>query len=368
MTEQANTELALPTITPESYPALYVSGGLDPYYQQIRNQVLSEVPDLSTKKGIARVKSLAAMVSSSKVAIEKPGREYLKQLKEMPKVIEAELRDWNQKMDALRDEVRQPVTELEEKEKVRVAALDQRLNEIHQIGSCAEFDVLPSETINAWIEKLDAIAIDATWDEYQDRASVAKEAAKVKLTFALQNRLTWEAQQAEIARLKAEQEEKDRIQREEQIAAQARHEAEQKALRDKIAAEQREQAARDAQLKAEADAKEAQQRLIREQQESAERERLAAEQSAERERLAVIQAQKAERQRQIDEQNRIAQEEAARKAEADAKAADVEHRRQYNREVINAMQAALPNLSEQDAITLLTAIVLQKVPHLSIQY
>ena len=115
MTESTNTELALPVINPEQYPALYVAGGLDPYYQQIRQQVLSEVPDLTTKKGIARIKSPAAMVSSSKVAIEKPGREYLKQLKEMPKVIEAELRDWNQKMDALRDEVRQPVTELEEK-------------------------------------------------------------------------------------------------------------------------------------------------------------------------------------------------------------------------------------------------------------
>ena len=357
MTEQASTELALPTITPEQYPALYVSGGLDPYYQQIRNQVLSEVPDLSTKKGIARIKSLAAMVSSSKVAIEKPGREYLKQLKEMPKVIEAELRDWNQKMDSLRDEVRKPVTELEEKEKARIAALDQRLNEIHQIGSVAGLDILPSETITAWIGKLEAISVDATWDEYQDRAALAKEAAKVKLEAFLQTRLTWEAQQAEIARLKAEQEEKDRIQREQQIAAQARHEAEQKALREKLESEQREQAAKDAAARAEREAVEAKERLVREQQESAERERLAAERAAEQ-----------ERQRQIDEQNRIAREDEQRKAEAAAKAANVEHRRQYNREVIAAMQTALPNLSEQDAITLLTAIVQQKVPHVTIQY
>ena len=81
MSEQQNTELALPVITEDKYPALYVSGGLDSYYQTIREQVMSEVPDLTTKKGIARVKSLAAMVSSSKVAVEKPGREYLKQLK-----------------------------------------------------------------------------------------------------------------------------------------------------------------------------------------------------------------------------------------------------------------------------------------------
>ena len=357
MTEQANTELALPTITPEQYPALYVSGGLDPYYQQIRNQVLSEVPDLNTKAGIARVKSLARIVSESKTAIEKPGRNYLKQLKEMPKVIEAELRDWVTKMDALRDEVRQPVTELEEKEKARIAALDQRLNEIHQIGSVAGLDILPSETITAWIGKLEAISVDATWDEYQDRAALAKEAAKVKLEAFLQTRLTWEAQQAEIARLKAEQEEKDRIQREQQIAAQARHEAEQKALREKLESEQREQAAKDAAARAEREAVEAKERLAREQQESAERERQAAERAAEQ-----------ERQRQIDEQNRIAREDEQRKAEAAAKAANVEHRRQYNREVIAAMQTALPNLSEQDAITLLTAIVQQKVPHVTIQY
>ena len=350
MTEQANTELALPTIIPEQYPALYVSGGLDPYYQQIRNQVLSEVPDLSTKKGIARIKSLAAMVSSSKVAIEKPGREYLKQLKEMPKVIEAELRDWNQKMDALRDEVRQPVTELEEKEKARIAALDQRLNEIHQIGNVAGLDLLPSETITAWIGKLDAIAIDATWNEYQDRAAVAKEAAKVKLDSALQNRLTWEAQQAEIARLKAEQEEKDRIQREKEIADLARHEAEQKALREKLESEQRERAAKDAAARAEREAVEAKERLAREQQESAERERLAAERAAEQER------------------QRIAQEEANLKAEEERRAADVEHRRTINRAVIAAIMAADTTITAVQAEAVMKAIVLHKIPNTSIQY
>ena len=373
MTEE-KTELALIEVQPDQYPSLYVSGGLDPYYQQIRAEVLSEVPDLSNKKGIDRVKSLAAMVSKSKTKIEKPGREYLKQLKEMPKVIEAELRDWVTKMDALRDEVRQPVTDMEEKEKARVAALDQRLNEIHQIGGVAGIDMPPmaSENIKAWIEKLESIAIDDTWFEYKERAQVTKDAAAVKLNQYLQSRLTWEAQQAEIARLKAEQEEKDRIQREEQIKAQARHEAEQQALRDKIAAEQRERAARDAQLKAEADAKEAQQRLIREQQESVERERLAAEQAAERERLAVIQAQEAERQRQIDEQNRIAQEEAQRKAEAAAKAANIEHQKLINNEILDDMQAAAAakgfQLSREMAVAILSGMVFGKVRHTKVQY
>ena len=66
MTESANTELALPVINPEQYPALYVTGGLDPYYQQIREQVMSEVPDVNSKKGIDRIKSLASSSRSQR--------------------------------------------------------------------------------------------------------------------------------------------------------------------------------------------------------------------------------------------------------------------------------------------------------------
>lgn len=361
MSEQQNTELALPVITEDKYPALYVSGGLDGYYQSIREQVMSEVPDLTTKKGIARVKSLAAMVSSSKVAVEKPGREYLKQLKEMPKVIEATLRDWNQKMDSLRDEVRKPVTELEEKEKARIAALDQRLNEIHQIGSVAGLDILPSGTITAWIGKLEAISVDATWDEYQDRAQVAKEAAKVKLTSALQNRLTWEAQQAEIARLKAEQEEKDRIQREKDIADQARREAEQKAMREKLEAEQREKAAKDAQLKAEQDAYELQQKLEQERKDALLRQQQAVEQAAER-----------ERQRQIEEQNKIKYEAEQARIQEEIKAADVEHRKEVNNEILSDLiigaKAKGIELSVDAAKAIVSIIATGKVRHTAIKY
>ncbi len=356
MTEQVNTELALPTITVDQYPALYVSGGLDPYYQQIRQQVLSEVPDLTTKKGIARIKSLAAMVSSSKVAIEKPGREYLKQLKEMPKVIEAELRDWNQKMDALRDEVRQPVTELEAKEKARIAGLDQRLAAIQGMGAKATTES-PSVEIQLWLDELGAIAIDDSWQEYQSHAQVAKDAAKVKLEAFLQNRLTWETQQAEIARLKAEQEEKDRLQREARIKEEARLEAERDLMRQQIESEQREKAAKEAQMKAEQDAKDAQLRFEQEKQDAAERERLAAERAAEQ-----------ERQRHLEEQKRIQYEAEQARIEADIKAADIEHQRAFNREVIADLLDNTPELTEQQAIKILTAIIRSEVRHISSQY
>lgn len=354
MTEETKTELTitLPTITPDQYPALYALGGLDPYYQQIRQQVLSEVPDLTTKKGIARIKSLASMVASSKVAVEKPGREYLRQLKEMPKVIEEELRDWKQKMDKLRDEVRQPVTELEEKEAARTAALDERLNKIRLLKSTVEFTTAyqSSTAINGFISELESIVIDDSWQEYKDRAAMAKEAAKVELDKALQTSLTFEAQQAEIAMLKAEQEEKDRLQREEQIRINARHEAEQQALRDKLAAEQREQEAKDAKERAE---------------KQLEQERIEA---AERQRVAVERAAEQERQRHLEEQNRIQYEAEQARIEADIKAADVEHQRAFNREAIADLLACTPELTEQQAIKILTAIIRSEVRHISINY
>ena len=179
---------------------------------------------------------------------------------------------------------------------------------------------------------------------------MAKEAAKVELDKALQTSLTFEAQQAEIAMLKAKQEEKDRLQREEQIRINARHKAEQQALRDKLAAEQREQEAKDAKERAE-------KQLEQERFEAAERQRVAVERAAEQ-----------ERQRHLEEQKRIQYEAEQARIEADIKAADIEHQRAFNREVIADLLDNTPELTEQQAIKILTAIIRSEVRHISIQY
>lgn len=113
------TDLTVIEIKPEQAPALYVAGGLDAYLEQIRRAV-NEVPDLSTKKGRDRVASLAAQVSRSKTAIEKPGREYLKRLKEAVRPAEAEIKRFVDACDELRDATRRPLTEWEaEQERIK---------------------------------------------------------------------------------------------------------------------------------------------------------------------------------------------------------------------------------------------------------
>ena len=126
--------IAIEEISEENAPAIYVAGGLKQFIDLVKAEVEGEVPDLTTRKGRERIASLAAKVSKSKTAVEKPGRDYLRRLKEMPKVVEAELREFVTKMDALRDETRRPLTEWEQAEADRVAA-EQRAEQERQAAA-----------------------------------------------------------------------------------------------------------------------------------------------------------------------------------------------------------------------------------------
>lgn len=272
------------SISKDMYPAIYVEGGLNKFIEQIRSSV-NEVPDLSTKKGRDRVASLAAQVSRSKTAVEKPGREYLKHLKELPKVIEVELRSFVTECDSIRDEVRRPLTEWEaEQERLRQeeAARQQAIKD-------AEKREADHETALLMNDKFD------------------REAAEAKAEAERQQ----QARDEEIRR---------------QAVEQARIESEQAAQRERDAAAKREADLVAAKAKAEADAKAAQERAEREAkeaQERSERQAQEAREKAEREKQAAIDA---ERKRAQDAENaRIAAEQ--KKAAEDAqRAADKQHR------------------------------------------
>lgn len=122
------TDLTVIEIKPEQAPALYSAGGLNSFLEQIR-ELAKEVPDVTTKKGRDRIGSLARMVGSSKTAIEKPGREYLKRLKEAVKPAEEELRVFTRECDAIRDAILKPRDEWEaEQERIKA---EEAMNAMH---------------------------------------------------------------------------------------------------------------------------------------------------------------------------------------------------------------------------------------------
>lgn len=336
------SELAIIEIAPDLAPSIYVENGLDKFLEQIREGV-NEVPDLSTDKGRKRIASLAAQVSRSKTAVEKPGRDYLKRLKEQPKVVEAELRRFVTECDQLRDEVRRPLTEWEDAEKARTEALQQRLVDLRALSDVidAAGNYLPSADIQSRIQEAKSVVLDDSWQERAAEAGVAKDSTIQQLEASLAVAQKREHKAAELERLRKEAEEKARLEREEAI----RLEAAEKATRDA-----------EAKAKAEIDAAARREASEKARAEEAERQRIETEKRATREKEEAVAA---ERRRQEEEQQRIADEEARR-------AADKEHRRTINRQAIADLIES--GLSQEMAEKALIAIASGKVSAISIKY
>lgn len=318
-------DLTVIEIKPEQAPTLYRAGGLDAYLEQIR-QAVNEVPDLTTKKGRDRVASLAAQVSRSKTAIEKPGREYLKRLKEAVRPAEAEIKRFVDACDELRDETRKPLTEWEaEQERIKA---EEAMNALHveALAMNEEFDRQMAARIESDHEM--ALLMNDAFD--REQADKAAEAERQRI-----------AHEEEIKRL---------------AAAAAAREVEQRAQR-----EREEAAHREAVLKAQA--------------EQAERDRIAAEQKAEADKQAAIEAERRKAQEEADRIRREAeQREQARQAEEKRKAdeqarreADVRHRKAVGVEVVKALMANT-SLTRDQAIEVLTAVKDGRIPHTGISY
>ncbi|WP_085841669.1 hypothetical protein [Enterobacter asburiae] len=319
------TDLTVIEIKPEQAPVLYVAGGLDAYLEQIR-QAVNEVPDLSTKKGRDRVASLAAQVSRSKTAIEKPGREYLKRLKEAVRPAEAEIKRFVDACDELRDATRRPLTEWEaEQERIKA---EEAMNALHAeaLEMNEEFDRQRAAQIEADHEM--ALLLNDKFD--RDREE--------------QRRLAEQAQREHEERIK--QEAADKAKRE----AEERHKAELDAA-----------ARREADEKARADAAE---RKRKEDADRAEREKQDA--IAEEKRKAQEEADRIKREAEAKEKARLAEEQ--RKADEQAKReADVKHRKTVGTNIVNALTSHT-SLTREQAIEVLTALKDDLIPCAKIHY
>ncbi|KPB95711.1 hypothetical protein [Pseudomonas syringae group genomosp. 3] len=360
--------ITIDDISADNAPAIYVTGGLNQFLQAVTAEVTAEVPDLTTRKGRDRIASLAAKVSKSKTAVEKPGRDYLKRLKEMPKVVETELREFVTKMDALREATRKPLTDWEEANDKRI---DAHNDGIQRIKDLAVFAETPSAAnIAQIIADLELVEINDSWEEFLAEAAQAKDRSLATLRTLLADRTKHEAELAEIAKFNAEKAEREQRERDAEIARQAveraQREAEQKAQAEREAAARREQ-----ELKDQAERQSLQIKLQEEQAErqklQAEQDRIAGMQRAEQERLAAEQ-----RQAEAVERARLAEVKRQEDAKAEelrrqkAREDDKAHKASINRAALEAFIAGgMPEDCARQAVTL---IAQRKIPNISIQY
>ena len=92
-----------------SLPSVFEAANLETLYKQVEAEVSAEVPDVETVEGRKRIKSLAANVASSKTAIDKPIRDYLRAIKEQPKLLEKNARESCERFDALKAKLLAPL-------------------------------------------------------------------------------------------------------------------------------------------------------------------------------------------------------------------------------------------------------------------
>jgi phage-related minor tail protein len=310
-------------------PLLYLNqGSLKPYMDHVYNEVMSEVPDVTTAKGRDRIKSLAASVSRSKTLLEKPGRKFLKDLKEQPKIVEGNLREMVTFFDNLRDEVRKPVTVYEEEQKAHQEMLQAKVTYFGE-----QYTEMMNNAPDNLAERLSYFEhvhsslksepVDASFEQYQE----AGEKAKVEALDKIELRIAGTKVEIQEQKRLAEEAEQKRQQEIAAAAEKAKADAEAAAQAEIEAANRR---AEEAKAQAERERIEAEQRRIREADELKQREALAAEQAKQREAAAA----EAERQRIAEQQRKQAAIEAAR-------AADVEHRKAVNNDVLQKLMTEI---------------------------
>ena len=339
--------------------AFQSQGGTDALFERIAEQARSVVPDVTTKKGRDAIGSLAAKVSSSKKLAEKYALDLVADQKAQIKIVDQDRIQFCKKMDALRAEILAPRDAYEQAEKDRVAKHKNFIASIFTMGAFEQYENRGSDYIKQMFSNIEDIVIDSSLEEFEQEAKIAKFETLEKLRTTLATREKYEAEQAELERLRQAEIERQQRERDEAIARQAaenaRIEAENKAQAEREQAEKlaRESAEREARLQAEKEAA-----LLREEQ--------LKQQAIEREKQAEIDRQNAiEQERLRIEREQAAKAEADRKAE-EARLANVEHMRSINQEILNKLCAI--GLDEGQAKAVITAIAKNQVPHVSVKY
>lgn len=332
--------------------------GLDPILAEARHIVHGFEHDMSTAAGRKRTASLAFKVRRLKTKLDDLGKELTAEWAAKKKAVDDNRREMRSALDALADEARKPLDEFEAQEEARVRSLKIMVDVIRSKRESITPD-LPSGLLRQGIENLQAMVIDDAYQEFEAEAHREKDTSLRALRAALERREKYEAEQAELARLRAEAEERERREAAERAEREQREREERAA---QAAAEAAKREAAEAQARVEAE----RQAAIQREQEAQERAKQEEQRRIEAEARAKIEAEQAAeraRQEEIARQRQVEADAAAEQARRDA---DIEHRKAFNREAHAGLMAA--GLTHDGALSVITAIINGKVPHVSIRY
>lgn len=347
MTNTPGTGLMLPAGT-DLRSLFHETSKIDPLIERIEAEVRAHVPDTSTAKGRDAIKSLAYKVARSKTVLDDAGKALNEDARAQINLVDGARRKIRDRLDALKDEARAPLTAWEEAETARLArdaAIETELRDHGMTGHEAPAVILATAT------RIKELALPEDFGRDRDAAEATRTGTMSALRVMYEAAQQRERDAAELARLRREAVERERAEAERLAAeraeqdrkdaeARAAREAEEKAAREKAQAERIEREKEEAARRAAAEAEERHQRELAE--------------AARREEQAV------QRERDRIAAERRAEEEAQRKREENARI-----RNRVRRDIAAAL-AALPQPLTTEAVA--DALVAGTIPNCSVRF
>ena len=344
---EAKDLVAIKVLTPE---IVFAPGGVDEILGKIENEVRSFKGDISTLGGRTAIASMAYKIARSKTALDDLGKHLVSDWKAKASAVDAERRTIRERLDTLKDEVRKPLTDWENADKMRIEAHEKAILDLQALLDFGGEQPSSDQAAERIVILSDRPV--RQWEEFSERGSETIKFVYGRLNDLHKAAVKREAEAAELARLRVENAAREQKEREERIAAaaaeQARVVAETKAKRE----------AEELAAKADAERKrmerEASEAIAR--AERAEADSRAAVAKADRDRAAAIYA----------ERERVAKEKADETAAAAKREADKRHKGRINNAAVADLVKA--GLSEDQAKSAIIAIASGKVANVRIQY
>lgn len=321
----------------------------------LREKYGSIVWDVSTGKGLDAARAARAAIREPRYEVERirkalkaPAIAYGKRIDDEAKRITAALLEIEGPIDSVILEAEaqkeRERTEREAKEQARIEAIHARIADIRALANI-RVGVSADAIDKTWSELTDRELVETDFAEFFEQAKRAQGETIQALHLAYEDAHTREqesarlaAEREELAKLRREQEERDRAAAQER----AKEEAAAKVARDAEEARQRaERQAHEAEMQKQRDAMKAQQAEIERQQ----REVREAQEKAQREAQEAAAAEQRRLQAIADAEAKKAREEAAEQAKRDADAADVvaQREREKTRPTDAAIVAVIAN-------------------------
>lgn len=214
-------------------PALFLSNDnknqskLIPIIDHIEAEAKKLVFDINTIDGQKGIKSLAFNIAKAKTAIDNAGKDKKAELSVDIKIIDGLRNMAKGRLQELQDTVRQPLTDLENKEKERKAIIEGRLEWLSSVGNAT----MSSDELLTLIGDIEEQPIDDAWDEYKADALDAWQSTLDRLKSTYQQVKKSEEDAAELEKLRAMKIDFEKREAEREAADRARAEAEALAAR-----------------------------------------------------------------------------------------------------------------------------------------